>query len=267
MARDGLLDYAVTRVQAQHGRLPGDADWRVLEASHDLGHYLERARTSALADWISSFDPAQDIHLIERSLRTQWQSHVEQVASWHPPEERAWLSWLACLPALPLLSQLARPGSVPPWLEADPVLGPLAAGGPAERAAALRGTALAPLAGGIDGQLPLGALWRQHWQMLTPPLDPRTATHHLQLQRALDSQADALARGERALSLRQSLRARLAVVFLRARGTGVASACHLGMLALDLERLRGGLASRCVAAPGARPAERTSARTLQGSAT
>jgi hypothetical protein len=245
MAIEGNLEYASARVHALHGGLPGDADWRRLEASRDLGHYLDSARNSPLATWVSSFDAHQDLHSIERSLRSQWRSHIERVASWHPQGCQAWLRWLCWLPTLPLLVQLSRAEPAPPWLLADPVGGAVAVGSATERAAALIKTPLAPLAAAISGHASIAALWQEHWQRLTPPADPDTRGHLDRLEKALAQHAAALAGGS-TLALRSRLAERLEVLFRACSGTEVATACHLGRLALDLERLRGGLACRFV---------------------
>jgi hypothetical protein len=246
MAIEGNLEYASTRVHAQHGGLPGEADWRRLEASRNLEHYLESARNSPLSGWVSSFDAHQDLHATERSLRSQWMGHVRCVASWHPLEYQAWLRWLAFLPTLPLLAHLSRSEAPPPWLLADPVCGAVAIGSPAERAAALTKTPLAPLSPAITAHASIDALWRQHWQELTPRVDSDTRAHLNQLLAAVDQHALALAKGGRTPALRLSLGQRLQILFRASSGTVVASVCHLGRLALDLERLRGGLASRSV---------------------
>jgi len=250
MAIEGNLEYASARVQAQHGRLPGEADWQRLGASRDLGHYLDSTRGSALAAWTSSFDAHQDLHSIERSLRSQWKTHVERVASWHPRACQPWLRWLAWLPALPLLAHLARGEHPPAWLLADPVCGPIAGGNPGERAAAVIGTPLAPLASGISERASLAALWRGHWARLAPRTDPDTRAHMDQLLAAIDRHAAAVASAGSTPELRAGLAGRLETLFRSSQGTVVASACHLGRLALALERLRGELASRYVLPPG-----------------
>jgi hypothetical protein len=246
MAVEGNLEYASARVHALHGSLPKEADWHRLEASRDLGHYLESARTSPLGGWVSSFDAHQDLHAIERSLRSQWMSHIRRVASWHPRDCQAWLHWLAFLPILPLLSQLSRPEAAPSWLLADPVVGAIASKSPAERAAALVKTPLAPLAPATRANTSATALWREHWQKLTPRMDPDTRDHLARLMKALDQHAAALAAGGNTLALRKHLRERLEFLFRDSAGTVLATACHLGRLGLELERLRGGLATRCL---------------------
>lgn len=246
MASEGMLEYASTRVQAQHGRLPTEADWRALEATRDLGQYLETARSTGLASWVSSFDPGQDLHAIERSLRNQWEEHVKRVASWHPRQMQPWLAWLAWLPALALLARLARDVPAPGWLLADPLCGPVAAGSPAERAAALHSTALARLAPAVSGDGAVAALWLDHWEQLTKPMDPAARRLKDQLLESLRRHTEELKSGDSAQVLRRNLAMRIEVLFRRSQRTVVGAACHLGRLALELERLRGGLASRHV---------------------
>src|SRR5271166_710452 len=247
MSIEGTLDYALARVLARYGRRLDEADWRRLETNRDLGLYLAAVRATALTDWVSSFDAAHDSHAMEAALRAQWRCYVDAVAVWHPQQWQAWLAWLAWLPGLSLLAQLALPAPAPAWILADTVYGRIAPGLPAERVVALSRTALGPLAAALTGRSSAGAAWSAHWQTLKPRADARTEQslellllamrqHQQQLLRAADS-AEAL-RGELANRLQNLLRL--------AAGTVIVTVCHLALVALDLERLRGGLASRCL---------------------
>jgi hypothetical protein len=242
MAIDGNLEYAATRVQAQHGTLPRDVDWQGLEASQDVGHYLDSARTGPLAPWVASLDAHQELHVLERSLRTQWRSHVERVASWHPQAWQPWLRWLAWLPTLPLLAPLARGATLPMWLMSDAAL----AGSPSPAARA----ALVPLGEHVS----IAVLWRRRWDGLVPQTDADTRAHLRQLLDTIDRHAGALAGGTATLTLRRHLQQRLELLFRLSAGTAIATACQLGSLALSLERLRGGLAQRCLLGPLRDPA-------------
>jgi hypothetical protein len=53
-----------------------------------------------------------------------------------------------------------------------------------------------------------------------------------------------------AVALRDELRERLNRLFRAAAGTLVATLCHLTLMALDFERLRGGLVNRSLFARG-----------------
>ena len=87
---------------------PDRSAWRRLEASHDLGQYLEAARGSMFGPWVASLDRNRDAHAIERTLRGAWRSYVRRVAAWHPRRWQPWLSWLEWLPTLGLMRRLAQ---------------------------------------------------------------------------------------------------------------------------------------------------------------
>jgi hypothetical protein len=241
------MQYALARVQAHYGRRLGEIDWRVLDASRDLSHYLDAVRAGALADWVSSLDLTQDCHAIERSLRIEWRRYVKRVAAWHPQAWQPWLAWLAWLPTLSLLAQLARAEPAPAWLMADPVCGPIAPGVPAERITKLHGASLAVFEPAISGRLAVGTLWRLHWLALIPRTDERTRELLGILSRAIGAYADQLAPASgSATAARQQLADRLTKLFRAGAGSVVATVCYLALLALDLERLRGGLTNRCL---------------------
>ncbi len=237
LGAEGNLPYAAARVQARHGLRLDEPAWRRIEAAGELGQYLESARRSALAAWIARIEPAHDAHFIERSLRSEWREYVRAVASWHPREWQGWLDWWSWLPWLPLVARLADPKPVPAWLLADPVCGGLALGTPAERADALANTPLAGLAPAVRAAAGTGAAWRDQAARLVPPADADSR-----------AQLEALMRlsGAGAAAVPPGAAARLVRLFRAGAGTAIASGCHLALLLLDLERLRGGLVIRCL---------------------
>jgi hypothetical protein len=82
------------------------------------------------------------------------------------------------------------------------------------------------------------------WQLLQPPTDVGTEYFLQRLKRALDRHRQALLRAEDSEPLRKELANHLQRLFRAAAGTVIATVCHLALVALDLERLRGGLARR-----------------------
>jgi hypothetical protein len=174
MAHEGSLEYALARVHARHGRRMSEAAWRQLESSRDASHFFDAVRGTPLADWVGSLEPTHDCHVIERTLRDEWRRRVESVALWHPREWQAWIAWSAWLPTLSLLAQLARPEPAPGWLLADSVCGPIASGTPAERAAGMKQTALAPLGAAVRGEVSPGQAWLAYWLTLMPAADAHT---------------------------------------------------------------------------------------------
>jgi hypothetical protein len=247
MAIEGNLDYALARVHARHGQRLDEAGWRRLETNRDLGLYLAAVRSTALADWVSSFDAQNDCHTFERALRAQWRRYVDTVAAWHPLLWQAWLAWLAWLPGLSLLQQLARPDPAPAWMLADPLYGPIAPGTSADRAAALAKTALAPLQPALAGRCSPLAAWRAHWDALRPLAEAHTQ-HSLELllHEVQRHAQDLLRVPDTAEPARSELANRIQRLMRTAADTVIVTVCHLALLARDLERLRGGLARRCL---------------------
>jgi len=232
---EGNLPYAAARAHARHGLRLEEAAWRRIEASRDLGQYLEAARAGVLADWVAGLDATSESHAIERSLRNAWRAYVRGVVSWHPRAWQPWLEWWTWLPLLPLVARLARAAPVPPWMLADPVCGPVAVGSPAERAAALDATPLAPLSDSVRTATPIGLAWVAEAEARMPRAGRRTLERLGLLLRLLSPGAGApLAEAAPAL-----LR-----LFRSAVDSGVASGCHLALLLIDFERLRGGLVHR-----------------------
>jgi hypothetical protein len=247
MAIEGNLDYALARIHARHGQRLEDVDWRRLEANRDLGLYLAALRATSLADWVRSFDTGHDCHTFERMLRAQWRRYVETVATWHPVAVQAWLAWLAWLPGLSLMAQLARPEPAPAWMLADPAYGPLAPGTPDERAAMVGRTALAPIGPALVTRAALGAAWAAHWNTLRPRLDGRAQSFlERLLQTVQQHEQDLKHAADSAEPLRSELARHLLHLLRLAAGTVIVTLCHLALVALDLERLRGGLACRCL---------------------
>jgi len=251
MLLEGPIEYALARVQSQYGRRLTASDWRRLETSHDLGQYLSSARSTIFAGWVSSLDRHRDAHAIERSLRSAWRRYVRAVAAWHPRRWQPWLAWLEWLPSLALLARLARAEPVPAWPAADPALGSAARGSLNERLDALKTAGLEVFEPAIAGRRALGELWLAHWRQLPPRADLHTEQLLASTRKTLENHALRIAeQGADGAMLREQLRERLTQLFRASAGTAVATLCHLSLMALDFERLRGGLVTRALFARG-----------------
>lgn len=245
MQIDGNLDYALARVLARCGKRLDEAGWRRLEANRDLVLYLAAVRSTSMADWVGGFDAEHDCHTFESALRARWRRYVEAVAIWHPEGWQAWLGWLAWLPGLSLLAQLARAESAPAWIMADSVYGQIAPGTPAERIVALAQTPLAALESVLEGRISAGQAWMDHWRRLQPNTDERSASLLKRFLHAITQhQRQLLVAADTSEALREELANRLQRLLRIGAGTVVVSVCHLALVALDLERLRGALACR-----------------------
>jgi len=248
--------YAQARLQSRFGERPTPQDWLHLEATRDLGAVLQVLRAGPLARWTARLGARPGVHELERGLRDEWLRAVDEVAGWQPEAWRDGTRWLRWITYLPALQKLARGGRVPAWMRADPVLGPIVAREPRERAAALEDSPLAPLAAGFVPPVDLAGAWGEHWRTLWPrdtaartPL--RTLLSTLRAHRQWLAEAPAGADSREAIT---SLEHRLRRVFRRHPLSPAAVAAWLWLQMLDLQRLRGLLAVRALRdAPVATP--------------
>jgi hypothetical protein len=92
-----------------------------------------------------------------------------------------------------------------------------------------------------------GEVWNAHWQALWPRADARTQYSRDLFLRIVDQHEQALLMAaDTGGPMREQLAIRLQRLQRMAAGTVIVTVCHLTLLALDLERLRGGLACRCL---------------------
>jgi len=240
-----LVDFAYgqARLQARHGRLPDAPAWQTLESSRTTAHFLAQARSGPLAEWSDDLGDGSDAHHVERQLRRRWRRHVAEVARWQPVRWQAATRWFATLTELPLIDGAAREGPALPWLRDDERLAGLAQPGLAALEETPGAAELAPFLARDAGGKRLGAVsvWLDQWQRLVPwsDGDARLARRpaELLLPRLLDAQ------GLRA-SDDAATRHALQQLFRRHAGSAVAVFAHLALVALDIERLRGGLVTR-----------------------
>lgn len=240
--------YAQARQQSRFGERPKHADWQHLEATRDLGAVLQVLRAGGLARWTARIDGRPGVHELERRLREEWMRAVDEVASWQPAPWRAGTQWMRWITYLPALQKLARGGRAPAWMRADAVLGPLVAREPRERASALTGTPLAPLAAGFAAPPDLARAWAVHWRTLWPRGEParrplRQVVALLRSHRTRLVEAPPQATSRESID---SLERRLERVFRRHPLSAAAGAAFVCLMQLDLQRLRGLLAVRAL---------------------
>lgn len=243
---DLTFAFAQARMQARFGARPTMADWQQIEATRDVGALLQLLREGPLGRWTARLPARPGVHEMERRLREEWLHAVDEVASWQPEHWRSATRWMRWIVYLPSLQKIARGGRSLAWMRADPVLGPIVARGPTERAAALRGTPLEPLQRGFTDTPDVARAWSRHWQSLWP----RAQADRMPLARVLALLRQARARLAEAppeASSRELLRAlerRLALLFRRHPLSPAATASFVSLMMLDQQRLRGTLAVR-----------------------
>jgi hypothetical protein len=245
---DPAFAYARARLQSRYGARPGAADWSHVAATADLGALLQVLRNSPLARWVGRLGPRPGVHEIERRLREEWMHGVDEVAGWQPEAWRSGMLWLRWIAYLPSLQKLARGGRALAWMRDDPVLGPIVAREPRDRAAALRRSPLAPLAAGFPPPHDVAGTWVRHWRQLWPEHHAGRAPLEA-LLRATTQQRLVLAQlpdGALSNDALRGLERRFQLSFRRNPLSPAAAVAYVGLLALDLRRLRGALATRAL---------------------
>lgn len=239
--------YAQVRLQARHGERPDDRVWRRLESVGELANYLQVARNTALRPWVSGLHPGHGAHDIELTLRQQYRRTIDEVAHWMPAGWRGPVSWVRRLPDLPALQHLLTGAVAPGWMRDDPELRLYASETPAARVQALQSTECAALLKGWQRGEPLSAAWLEHWRTLWPGA-PRLAAGLEALARLLRRHLGALSlySGAASAPLHESLSRELNYAFRRYSFEPAAAFAHLGLVALDVQKLRDQLLQRAL---------------------
>ncbi len=236
--------YAQARIEARHGERLQDADWKTLESAQSLSRYLELARSTSLKRFLAQIGPDLSAHAVERVLRREAGNYAGEVAAWAPRRWRPAIAWIAVLPLLPLAERSDEGASLPLWASEDAALGALAAAGTEAADPVVRG--LARLRG--DGAAPaeIGRRWLRRWRALWPQGDSAGADLGRLVSETGRAHAAAGGRQEatRGPAFRGDLGRTLTRFFRSHVASPVALVCHVGLVLIDLERLRGGLVRR-----------------------
>jgi hypothetical protein len=238
--------YVQARLQTRHGDRLQDSDWQALSATRSAERYLERSRSTPMRRFTEHVNAQMESHAMERALRSDCRVLVSEVASWVPKEWRAAVIWTAHFPDLPVLGHLID-GKTPAWAEADPVYAPFAEADAAGLRERLAGSPLRALVPSADEDSTIAERWLAHWRSLWPPLGDTerkplerliaiVARHFEQLGHTRPPDSSERYRAE--------LMQDLIRIFRRHSATPAAMFAELALLALDLERLRGGLVRR-----------------------
>ncbi len=235
-AVDGT-DYAVTRLHARYAQLLSADEWSRLSRIEHFAGFVQQASDTALRTWVEHFDPRIAPHRIETMLRDGFRQHVAEVAAWLPRRERAAVAWINALTALPELRHRAADGIDYDWLP------------PAATETAL---------GAESDGAGLVQKWLRRWRALWPRNLCRDE------RRGLSRIADVWAQAARELhtigcgtdgSLQLPLEIEMRRQFRRRRGSLIGAHCYLGLLWLQVSRLRGALLRRRVFAAQGGPTE------------
>ena len=250
MSSNPRWSYVQARSQARHGERLHEADWRAIEAARSIDQFIERARASSLRRFTEGVDARASSHAVERMLRAAWRAYVAEVASWVPAAWRQAVLWTSLFPELPIIDALLR-GEAPEWVQQDPAFGELGQADPQKRNAALTNSPLNALIASNARDETLAARWYMHWRSLWPQrhADNRAL---LDIAATINAHVERLGRAglqETSAPYRRDLVLRLTRMFRRHSGSPAALFCHLALVALDLERLRGDLIRRLLFEP------------------
>jgi hypothetical protein len=244
----GSFEYALARMQSRLGRRPSAADWRSLEHVRALESFLARARETGLAAPLEPLRANPGIHEIERAMRAHWRATVEEAARWVPEAWSRAVAWCSALADLPAMAHLAEGREPHAWMREDTSLRTLFEGTGADLAA-LRASAV--LAGASDARS-LREAWLAEWRRRLPPggqaalvAFTRPLGEHLRRFTAADPHD--------AVALRRDFETRLVAIVHGHLLEPVAIFAWLALAALDLERLRGELATRALVPEGVAP--------------
>lgn len=239
--------YVQARLQARHGQRPDEGIWLQLEGIGDLANYLHVVRRSSLRQWVLGMDGSRDSHGIEQLLRSRFRNYVDEVAGWLPPDWIESARWVRRLPDLPALQYLLAGNTAPDWMLKDPMLSDFTIAHRELRLEAFRQSDCAHLATAWQKGTSLPAAWLEHWQQLctgNAASDPGIE-HLIRLYRdqfvfhGNDNKPDTNHQ-------RHQLEIQLNVLFRRYSFQATAAFAHLGLIALDLEKIRSGLVRRAL---------------------
>ncbi len=240
------FEYVQARLQARYAWRPTEAVWTQLDAAQGFQAYLEGARTTVLKPWVENLSAGSDVHDVEHSVRGTLYTTIHTVARWVPDAWSPaviWLHWLAYLPALQYLLEGRR---VLAWMTEGHRLRPYLEDSPEARKAAMIAAGGSPLVDGWETRQDLLGGWLDAWRASWP----RDRADHLAALQALAALMVAQVRRfsvespDAAWSSRRSLSQSLQRVFRRHALAPASVFAYLGLLALDLERLRAGLVRR-----------------------
>ena len=232
MADSPGFAYVQPRLQARYAARPSDAEWRLLDASVDVEHYLQAARQTSLKPWMEHLGAETSARDIEAVFREEWAATVREAARWPPAAWAPAVAWLRWLPWLPAIAHVGAGGTPLTWLRRDARgTGDREAGSPATTPLRL------PEALSDAGPSPESA-WLDQWRQRLPDDGPWSE----KLVALVEDHREAMATaGIPGSTLRLALAEALRRFFRRSAGGPGALFSWLLLAGADAERLRYGL--------------------------
>jgi hypothetical protein len=225
---------------------PDERSWQLAESQRELGNFLQSARQTGLKNWVSGLQASDDHQLLETGLLKLYRDYIDDVASWSPRLWRTPVQWTKSLTYLPALLHLLKGNTAQAWMLQDPVLKPFTAIHKDQRNAVFLQSEYAPMMHAQHEGRSLLEPWAARWQALWPSLRAAERANLLLLQSLLQQHLLSFAQEEpgTAWRQRQQLAGKLGTLFRNFRYQSAAIFCHLLLVALDVERLRGDILQR-----------------------
>ena len=223
--------YLQARLQAHHGQRLNEQEWHRLETVIPYRLFLKNGRETSLAPWLQAIGDTDEPPVLEHRLREALGHTVAQVTGWAPPEWRPAITWTTHLWQLTAWRHLWEGNPLPPGLLLTETAG------------------IALLKESWRAGTPLLEGWIQHWQRVWPTQQGKRQAALEALIPLLHNHANGFAtlpEAAAARTARQQLQERLRGLFRRHAGQPAALFVHLALMALDFERLRGGLVWRAL---------------------
>ncbi len=238
--------YVQTRLQARHGARPGDDEWRQLQSIGDLGNYLQVAQRGPLNIWVVGVAVNTPVHEIELLLRQRFRAYIEELSHWLSDEWRSSVLWVKRLVDLPALQHILSGQPTANWMLDDPELKPFIHVNQNLRNDAFRESECNLLLEAWQNHESLADAWFRQWVSLSPSGNKNMHLESIwkRVSRRIEEQCEAPDSSTE--QSREILEQELRGLFRRMAGCPENVFVHLGLIALDLEKLRGGLLHRAI---------------------
>lgn len=219
----GSIEYAQVRIQSRYATRANASAWRAMEHAFELSALLGIARGSGFDRVVSQLPMPLGLHELDCAARNYWRERVDEVAGWMPVDWQAALQWCALIVDLPFIQYLANGGIPYRWMQRD--------------------TSFANLGAGPET---VANGWYREWKHRMPRLSEAEAAHFMIFVGAIESHLDAYSKAavDEGWRHRHLLEAQLTTLFRRFSLEPLAAFAFLALQWLDLERLRGEIATR-----------------------